>query len=274
MTDQTQELQAVKRKIRALIEKTPENGATEAEFMFAMKKVGELLTQYNLNMTEVTLREEVCTTKTFNSGSKRRDVLWNISSGLATFLGLKHYYTRSHTGMIWHFFGLEQDVDMALYLCEFVQKAERTATAEFKRSDIYKSFTGNRIVATNSFQNGFGRRVRDRLIDMAREAEREERKANEFHAEQAKAAGTMVEASEEAIVEAARQKTGTALMCVAKAKKVEDEFKKNGPKLRYTVARSSARTNYDAFSAGSAAGSRLNLSRPVTGGSKVSGLLG
>jgi hypothetical protein len=272
MTDQTQELQAVKRKIRALIEKTPENGATESEFMFAMKKVGELLTQYNLSMSEVTLREQVCVTKTFQTDSKKRNVTWLATGGMVKLLGLKYWYTRTHIGIVWNFFGLEQDVDMALYLCDFLQKAEDTATKEFKRSAIYREFTGSRIIATNSFANGFGRRINDRLNEMARETEAEERKAHQYHAQQAAQAGVMLQASQEAVVEHARQTTGTALMCVAKIKKVEEEFAKNGPKLRTRMHRSSARTHGDAYGAGRAAGSQLNLSRPV-GGTKVSGQL-
>lgn len=274
MTDQTQELQAVKRKIRALIEKTPENGATEAEFMFAMKKVGELLLQYNLTMNDVTLREQVCVTKSFKSGSKQRDVLWLVASGLGKFLTCKHWYCRPSDGIEWSFFGLEHDVDMALYLCDFIQKAERTAVAEFKRSDIYKAFQGNRKIATNNFQNGFGMRIRERLIEMARMQEAEERKAHEYHAQKAEADGVMIEASQEAVVEHARQTTGTALMCVAKAKKIDEEFKKHGPKLSFRNVRSSARYSSGAYGAGQAAGSKVHLGRPLGGARTVSGLLG
>lgn len=263
--DQTLELQAVKRKIRGLLEKKPENGATEGEFMLAMKKVGELLLQYNLNMNEVLLREQPCVTKTFQSGSMKRDVLWIVSSGLAKFLGLKHWYTRWHDGIRWTFFGLEHDVEMALYLCDFIQKAEATAVKEFKGTDTYKQFMGNRKIASNSFKNGFGYNISSRLFEMAREAEVEERKAHEYHAQKAREDGVMIETTDAAKAEHARQTTGTALITLAKAKFIEEEFKKSGPKLRYTRSYSKARTHGGSYCAGAAAGARVNLGRPLGG---------
>lgn len=272
--NQDNELSAVKRKIRALLSKTTDAGATESEAMFAMNKVGELLVQYNLSMDEVTLREEPCVTKAFSTGSKRRDVTWNIHSGIAQMLGVKVWLNRRSTGIAWEFFGLESDVDMAIYLYDFIHKAERTAKEAFKKTEIYRNWHGgNRKTLTTNFQTGFGQRINDRLIEIARENEKIEREAHAFHTAKAAKEGIMVGTTDEAQAEAARQKTGTALIVVAKAKKVEEEFKKSGPQnLRTVWTYSHARYNGDARSAGASAANNVNLNRPVSGSGSKSNL--
>ncbi len=270
------ELVRIKRKIRALSEKTIDRGASEAEAMFAMKKVGELLLQYNLSMDEVSLRDEPCVTKTFQTDSKHRDVIWNVFSGLQKFCCLKVYHTRPSRwstvqGITWSFFGLESDVDMALYLCRILTDAEETSTNTFKKTDIYKNFQGHRKTATRNFQIGFGGRINERLYLLSRERENEEKKAQEYHA-QAMAA-RMVVASEEAQVKAAEAKTGTALICLAKEQMIKEEFAKRGPKLRTVSAKNSGRYNADARGAGRSAGDKVNLGRPLGGGKSNGGLL-
>lgn len=271
--NQDNELSAVKRKIRALLAKTTDAGATESEAMFAMNKVGELLVQYNLSMNEVTLREEPCVTKAFSTGSKQRNVTWNIHSGIAKLLGVKVWFDRRSKGIDWKFFGLESDVDMAIYLYDFIQKAERTASEAFKKTEIYRSYEGHRKILTSNFQSGFGLRINDRLIEIAQENEKIEREAHAFHTAKAAKEGIMVGATDEAQAEAARQKTGTALIVVAKAKKVEEEFKKSGPQnLRTVRTYSHARYNGDARSAGASSANNVNLNRPVSGSGSKSNL--
>lgn len=61
-----EEKQAIARKIRALLAKTVEAGATEAEAMMAMTKAHELLAKYQLQLSDLDLREEGTTLKTFD----------------------------------------------------------------------------------------------------------------------------------------------------------------------------------------------------------------
>jgi hypothetical protein len=71
MTKQNDELIRVKLKIKALAAKTLDNGCTEHEAMTAATKVGELLEQYNLSMSECDVREEKCIKKTVGMGSAK-----------------------------------------------------------------------------------------------------------------------------------------------------------------------------------------------------------
>lgn len=271
--DQQNELAAVKRKIRAALAKTTDRGATEAEAMAAMAIIGRLCQQYNLSMDEITLRDEPCVTKKFFTGSKHRNVLWYVYSGFADLLGIKIWFERTPDGLAWNYFGLEPDVDMALYLAELIQTTEVTATRLFKQSSTYKSFRSHRKIASNNFKEGFGARMNQRLVDIARENKEAEKKAAEYHAQQHEEKGTMLTASDAAVAEYARQKTGTALITLAKAKMIEEEFKKESVKLKKCRSYSNSRYDANSRSAGSKAADKVNLGRPVANNASTSGLL-
>ncbi|MFM7012567.1 MAG: DUF2786 domain-containing protein [Betaproteobacteria bacterium] len=261
-------LSAAKRKIAALLAKTIENGASEAEALIAMNKAGELMLQYNLSMDEVTLRDERCVTKYLSEPWGNRDALWHCFDGLSKFCGVKtwvHSYDRKRKS--WAFFGLESDVDLTLYLCRVILNAEKTELANYKDSEHYRNYHAHRRTASRNFVAGFGGRLNSRLNAMARENREAERKAHAYHAEQAK--GRMIEADARVYTEAPQ---GTALICLAKEEKIEAEFNRVGPKLRSTRATSSGRYDPTARDYGAQAGQRVNLGRPINGGA-ASGLL-
>lgn len=62
------ELNKVKARIKALAEKTTEQGCSEAEAMAAAEKVGQLLEQFNLSMEEIDVREQKCMKVSFFMG--------------------------------------------------------------------------------------------------------------------------------------------------------------------------------------------------------------
>lgn len=267
---QESERDTIKRRIRALSVKTIDNGCTESEAMFALKKIGDLLTQYNLTMDEVALRAEPCVTQVFHTNSKKRNIIWGCFAGIQRMCGVKTWFTRTRQGIDWSFFGLESDVSMAVYLCGILHNTERATLAEFHKSNVYREYQGHRAVVSNNFRLGLAERVNERLLLLARERENEERKAAAHHAEAMKA--HMLEATDDAIVRAAEARTGTALICVAKERMVEEEFAKRGPKLRTERSYSNGRYNGAARNAGREAGNRVNLQRPINT-NKATGLL-
>ncbi len=273
---QESEREVIKRRIRALSEKTEERGCSEAEAMIAMKKIGELLTQYNLSMDEVTMRQEPCVTKVFQTNARKRNAVWHTRGGIQKLCGVKVWMSRNTytgTGITFSFFGLEPDVDLGIYLAGLIQESEKRSIQDFRKSEIWRA-SNARQTATANFKIGFGGRINARLYDLTTVREAAEKQSADFHAETMRTKGFMVEATDEAKVEAAKQTTGTALICVAKAKFIEEEFKKRGPKLSYRKAPSSS-GRYDPVSraAGAAAGNKVNLSRPVGGNKGPSGLL-
>lgn len=269
---QESELVRIKRKIRALSALTLEKGASESEAMLAMKKVGELLTQYNLSMDEVSMREEPCVTKFYNTLRKKRNVLWETFSGMQKLCGVKAWYGNDrHNGMCWFYFGLESDVDMALYLSDFLTKTEKLKSELFRRSHIYVNYAGHKSIPLHNFRTAFGQRINERLHTLAREREAAEQKSAAYHADVMKE--RMLDATPEAQVAAVEAKTGTALICLAKEKMIAEEFVKRGPKLRMIKTQTNARYHGGAREAGNNAANNVNLTRPITGSIKTSGLL-
>ena len=259
---QERELEDAKRKILALSAKTIENGCTENEFFAASKMIGVLLDRFNLTMDEVTMRQERCITKEFDTGSKHRSVSFSTSQAVAKFCQVRCWQYRSRyskTGIRIMFFGLEPDVSMAVYLSGLIKSAADRSVAEFKQTYDYLRSSYKRS-ETFSFYNGMAIRISERLIDMASERAKMEKKAAAYHAEQMKA--KMVEMSAEAAVKVAEQTTGTALISVAKKAFVDEQLKLHGPKLR-KVHNGSKAGEHAGISAGKSAGDKVNLSRPI-----------
>lgn len=272
MNDQSNELAAIKRKIRAALNMRPDRGATEAEAMAALKKVGEWLLQYNLSMNEVMLRDEPCIMSSFQTGSKHRNVIYFVATGIAKLCETQVWFARKPEGIEWNFFGLESDVNMSIYLCDFLQIAEKNAMNEFKQSSTYKNFKHHRKIASNNFKEGFGRRLLNRLKEEAKKKLEEEEAAAKFHAEAMKNA--MVEATDAAKAEAVRQKTGTDLISIAKAKRIAEEFRGLGLRLSTVRAYSASTYHSDSHAAGSNAANTVNIGRPIESDARpISGLL-
>lgn len=255
-TSQLSELDRIKLKIKALANKTVENGCSEEEAMSAMQGVGRLLLQYNLTMSELDVRQTPCRTVEIKTEGSRHRIV-NCIMSIGVFTDTKPWFQnfgRNHT--TYSFFGQEHDLDMAQYLFKVCKAAIDGETRRYKGTKDYRDNGGGRS-ATVSFQHGLTDKLCQRLREMKREenAELQAREA-EQRAEQAKA-GTA-------------GSTSTALV-VLKKQLVEQEFKVHGPRLRNVRSTRAVRSR-SAYGAGSAAGDRVNLSRPL-GGSKTGGLL-
>jgi hypothetical protein len=254
-TSQYTELERIKIKIKALAAKTVEAGATEEEALAAMNVVGRLLTQYNLTMNELDVRDATYRTIHMEIGRQKRHPIDHTIPALAAFTGTKTWFHKrwgTNADSTYAFFGQDQDLVMVEYLYKLIMSAMESELAAFKLTDEYRYIgdngrrpAGMRASAAISFQRGMGSRLAARLMDMKR--------ANDAELK-------------------ARAATGTALI-VLKGKLTEEAFKRDvGMKLR-TVRTGYKVGNYGAFAAGHAAGDRVNLSRPIGRGHAVRGLL-
>lgn len=256
---QNNELNRVKRIIRELSNKTIENGCTENEAYLAMSKVGELLSQFNLTMDEVSLSEEVCVHVEIDTGRKSRGPMDGIGSVIAKYTHTKVWlsgggkYSRSNKML--NYFGLESDVTMAVYLYNLIVKAAETEVTNFKKTDeyinVYVSYhsdlKGSRQVATRSFLDGFNHRISSRLHEM------QQNEANRMRE---------------------RSTTGTSLVLL-KDVMVEDAFKDQmGIKLVSHTSYSRRKYNGSAFASGQNAGARVSLNRPVNAGNGARAITG
>lgn len=239
------ELAKVKAKIRALIAKSTNNGASENEAMVAMKKVGELLQQFNLSMTDVSeVRKEACIEGTYNTGSKHVGVETSVAVAIGKMTGTRVWMVRGTKEIVLHYFGLETDVEMAIYLTDIIANSYDTEFDLFKQTSTYINFTGHRRVVQTNFQKGFKNRIYSRIMEQVNE-----QKYSVFNT------------------------TGTDLVVVEKEKYVEEEFAKMGMKLRTTKTYNRSRFHSGAYSSGINAGDKVNLNRPITSSSNFGGYI-
>lgn len=239
---QTSEIDRVKARIRALTEKTVQNGCTDAEAFAAAEMVGKLLDRYMLTMNEVQIRDEICVQARVAMAGRRRGAIDGCVPAIGRFCHCIVWLDQGQTGtepsdpIVKHYvyFGFDADVQMAVYLYRIIEAAIVAETARFKQSRPHLKGQSLRL-ATRSFQHGLVGRVDDRLeaLHLERETARQA------------AAGQ-----------------GTALVLV-KQSVVADAFRETKIKLR-TRSVSVISIDRRAYAAGEEAGARINLDRPVT----------
>lgn len=215
-------------KIKALLAKTVENGATEAEALMAAQKAGELMDKYELTMSEIEVREESCEEDTVNVGNKKAHPVQYVAMTIGAFTDTRVWM--GGPGKTIHFFGLKKDVQIATYLTQMLRRAIDSEWETYKNSALYQMDPNHGRSQRASFMNGMAGRLSKRLREMKQQRE------------QAKP-------------------TGTSLVPV-KNQIVEQEFKKLGMKLTSTTNRTSIRSS-GAYHAGVAAGNRVNINPGV-----------
>lgn len=226
-------LTAIKLKIKALAEKTVANGCTEHEALAAMAMVGKLLEQYNLSMDECDVRKQSCRTEYRDTFQQNRGAIDGCVVALANLFDAKVWTVKRFVDKQFRrhyaFFGTETDLEMLIYLYEVIEKAFKVEQANFKTSSVYRTARYKKTAYT-SFGHGMAYRLSARLNEIK----------NAMKSPQAQ---------------------GTAIIHL-KNVLVEEEF----VKMNLTIKKnySHRRTgDSDSFYAGTAAGDRVNLNRPV-----------
>ncbi len=235
---QIDELARVKSRIRALAEKTTSNGCTEAEALSAAEMVGRLLERYALTMEQVDLRDAPCVQLEVRAGGQRRRPIDGCVVAIARFCDCKVWLTRGEDGVTYVFFGLETDAVLCRYLFDIVGLALRTELTGFKQRNPELRDAALRR-AGESFQHGMVARIATRL--------------------------TKDHAARETSI-AKQRETGTALMLI-KHSVVEEAFAATQTRLVATRP-TTRRIVRSAFQDGEAAGDKVSLNRPLTGGDR------
>lgn len=243
----TDELISIKKKVHALLSKTVSNGCSEHEAMSAAVKAGELMDFYNLQITDIDIRETKCRHLKVELNTVIGGKLDGCTVSIGKFCDCKTWFTRGqkeYKGPItqsatYNFFGLEQDIEMAEYIYKILDRAIEAELKGFKKSIVYKN-AHRKKAASKSFAVAFCCRIARRLNKMKSERDAELAKKED-----------------------ALERTGRAIM-VIKQDHIEAEFESE---LGFTLtARKTQRRSYnaDAYSAGAAAGDRVNLNKGVT----------
>jgi len=220
--------EAVSRRIRGLLYKTTENGATEAEAIEAAAKARELMDRYRLSMSDVEIADEpVIQAEVDRPNAKRYAAVDYCGHGIDAYCGVRSWMRRKSGKTVRVYLGLKPDVEMARYLYEAIAGAIRVELGVYQRQAGYRDRD-----ETASFQLGMATRINQRLLEMARELE-----------------------------PVAKTASGTALVVVRNAV-VNAAYDALGLKFRGSYSGMSSRSS-SARDAGRAAGNRVNLSRPI-----------
>lgn len=230
---QLAELERVKARIRALVEKTVSNGCTEPEALAAAEMVGRLLERYALSMDEIEVRESRCVQRSVLARGKQRRPIDGCVPAIAQFCDCKVWLSRDESGSTYVFFGFETDTILADYLFRVIDQAIATELLLFRQGRLYLHGTVLRR-ATRSFQHGMAGRVAERLKAMHRERD----------------------------ASVARQRTDGTALVLAKQQVVEDAFGETDIRLTGGGRARQIPIN-QAYYQGRAAGDRVNLNRPL-----------
>lgn len=257
IADQSDELSRVKAKIQKLAAKTIDNGCTEHEANAAMDKIGELLMLFNLSLDEVLLNTEHCIQSIYWTGMRRGMKISYCTCAIASFCDCILYRTRGDNkqGFGYSFFGLESDVQMAMYLCNLIDKAIQTEVEKYKSTDpvyVHRDTWAHRKTLSSNFIKGMAINIRNRLDDMKEDRRRQEEDKHYDDLKNLREHLSALNPTSREIVP----------IHVQKKKKVKDAFGSLGIKLSHYAGTRSV-SHSGARQAGAAAGARVNLSRPI-----------
>jgi len=241
-------------RIANLRARAEDDGSSESEAMFALKRANDMMEAYEVSEVELALAEEEGritievvqrrVSSRIRNGNQRHKVqlaLYGIEQFTATKVVIHNGWSDDELTWV----GDKPDVEMAIYLVEMISHALDQEYERWKRTQL-----GVGRGAKASFQTAMAYRISSRLQDMAREKQTERRRA----AEEARA---LPDASK-----------STALVLVdameAKEEEVLTTFKAAFPKLGKARIGGSM-NNGNAYNAGRQAGDRVNFGRPVGG---------
>jgi len=206
MAEELPELERAKRLIRKLSERTTDRGCTEAEAMESAEKVGALLQQFDLTLSEVFIAEEICVQREFYAAN---DHFGGVVAGICRFCSLRHYRDINQQGCVFVVFGFQRDMELAEYLYEVITEAFSTEWAVFTKDHGFARKT------RESFEMGYAARIHQRLVSMR--SERDEAAAARAAASNSKDLVLV----RDAIVDEEFRKTGVRLIS-GKAPSIRD----------------------------------------------------
>lgn len=218
-------------KVKALLSKTLENGATEAEAMSAAEKARELMDRYHLDHGALGMEEEG--TQTFSSPFDPEKIVNQIKFALlnsvCNFTDTKGWRTSSERTFT--FFGLKSDTDFATWLLDNLSSFVVNQAAAYRLDCILFNVGQLTRDGEASFQLAATERIKERLREMTRER--------------------------------TTTTTGRGLIPL-KNQIVIREFEKLGIKLGRAPTSFGSRADAGAAAAGRAAGDRASFGRPVS----------
>jgi hypothetical protein len=224
-------------KIKALLAKTTENGATEAEMLSALDKASAMMDAYDISDEELQIAKDEAVTQHEDPPDLKdpHSIKWRLSYAVAQFCGVQIFRSRHETGL--RCIGMPSDVQFAMWLLDTL--------ADFVFAELYAHLIGclapkrERRVIMRSFTQACCDRITDRLL-------------------------ALIERSKKACTSNGRE------LVVVKDAAIKEFMKDHNIHLR-TCSGGCSSSNVDlaAQAAGHAAGDRASFGRPVTGAAGI-----
>jgi hypothetical protein len=219
-------------KIKALLAKTTENGATEAEMLSALDKASAMMDAYDISDEELQVAKDEAAMLHADPPDLRdpHKIKWRLTYAAGRFCNVEIYRSRGETGL--KCIGMPSDVQFAMWLLGTL--------ADFVFAELYRHLIGclapqsERRIIIRSFTAACCERISDRLL-------------------------ALVDRSE-----AARTSNGRELVVIKDAA-IKAFMKDNNIRLRTCSVGGPANVNEAAQAAGRAAGDRATFGRPVSG---------
>jgi Protein of unknown function (DUF2786) len=223
-------------KIKALLAKTTENGATEAEMLAALDKAAAMQDAYDITDAELQVaKDEAAILHADPPDTKDpHKIKWQLASAVARFCGVRIYRHGRDTGL--RCIGMPSDIQFALWLLDNL--ADFVFNALFEHLIGCCAPPGERRIIMRSFVEACCDRISDRMLELVERSKK------------------------------ARTSNGRELVVIKDAA-IKAYMKEHGIHLRSCGGYSSPNINSAAQAAGRAAGDRASFGRPVTGAAGV-----
>lgn len=235
MTAQQKKMAA---RIKALLAKTTENGATEAEAFEAMQKARELMDKYGLTKEAIENDAETIAAQKVARDNYKTFVIkdW-LCVNVGRYCDCKTWTNKKEGTLT--YFGTEQDRQFATWLLESLDLFVRNQTVRFMDQKGFRDGKGPWNLQ-KGFMMGCIARINHRLHLLSEERER-----------------------------AARPNGRGKSLVVVKMALVNAAFGNLGMKLRSGSGGGSMKGNSTAFAHGVAAGDKAAFNRPINGGEGI-----
>ncbi|MNU52828.1 hypothetical protein D3C71_418480 [compost metagenome] len=156
---------SIKKKIRALLSKTVDNGVTEGEAMLAAAKAAELMEKYDIETADLEEPVESIGEATLDIDPAVSDALWRIGTAIGELCMCKFLVYQINRSKV-VFVGYDSDREIAAYLMQVCARALKTETeAEDRRNNLYVHRV--RFRKRLGFIEGMSTRLAERISRLA-----------------------------------------------------------------------------------------------------------
>lgn len=165
------EKETIKKRIKALLAKTTENGASENEAISALYKAKELMIEYFISEND--LKDPFAFEKCVFKEVKREKSGYDLTlflGYLSKLFDCEYFYNRSKVT----FFGFEQDADLCVYFYDFILRSCLSEKDKYMKSNevkVLKSMYHGKTLAS-AFIKGFLVAISEKMDDMYKDRNR------------------------------------------------------------------------------------------------------